>query len=793
VLLDLLVAIGARPGSTLAELSNVIGVRLSYDQGLKIRNTAPGLVRATRWGAVGSGSAPTSAGRGRPFVYELTSLGERFVAALRDPEAALSDWRDRAALHHIGLLLRGNSARDPGYWLALSAAVELLLAPAEPTEIPMRTPQRRDDSVVILSEPERQAVLSIAFALPYERYRAVDHPALPALPAGIPEIRVWDRNEVAPVFARLGRRNLLARLITLASAREFGVRGSGEPAIYMIRQVLEEIEGHIAAGRLNLGWFRRLLVYEIYFYRLRGDRTGSGASAEDVGGELLNELLAARVQALPAEIAVQGTLYYAHHLSIRQLADLTGTSRFIVEQAFARHGLWLRRHNSGGRGVKVLVGAAEAAAGIWQEGADPIGIARRLGLRLDVVVDALVASGVPAEEIGRQLGLGEQTATPIPDRPDPAVGAELGELYDRRDRVHGDAEELAAIDRGIEGLPLPRHLLDGYRLHRGHEGSPLSLEMVAMRLGVQGRLQYEYSRWGIPVRRVPRWHPTAEERLEAATASALPGAAVTFDSEAVVAEPDSEAMLAGLREFADDFGHAPTAADWRRSGRSPGYGDYIRLFGSWTGALREAGLQSVRRRYSDTELLRALAAAQSANPGRPLSRNAYKRWRADHESDAPDWQAITQRLGGGSWLAAIRRLAKVEPPALLDDPPAESSLPELPEEVGRWWDWYRRGLGTPDIAALDGTTSKIVFGAFRRYRLPTRSEAEASRLSAALDRAVIAAYTERVVPLWRDGLEPVEIAAALGLDLRLVHLALRPAITPAEFAQRYAQRGITDP
>src|SRR5882757_3778209 len=144
--LDLLVAIGASPGSGAFEIAKLLSTTPEFARGDLVLRMAPGLVTYTRrvmnWkgrylvvtpeGSTWAEPEYTSYQRTK-FLFELTELGQAFLSALRDPEAVPGP-RDRAALHRAALLLRRNPGhRDRISIDALVDAIVRLLSPAEPT------------------------------------------------------------------------------------------------------------------------------------------------------------------------------------------------------------------------------------------------------------------------------------------------------------------------------------------------------------------------------------------------------------------------------------------------------------------------------------------------------------------------------------------------------------------------------------------------------------------------------------------------------------------------------------
>jgi DNA-binding HxlR family transcriptional regulator len=141
-LLDILFAIGARPASGVLELSLTLGVHKEFVRGELTERLVPVLVTRTRkamdWGHTylvvrDSLDPDTTSPHRSKFLHTLTPLGEMFLAALREPELALPEDRDRAALHRIAVLLRRNPGHDRLDWPAILAAVRRLFA-AAPTE-----------------------------------------------------------------------------------------------------------------------------------------------------------------------------------------------------------------------------------------------------------------------------------------------------------------------------------------------------------------------------------------------------------------------------------------------------------------------------------------------------------------------------------------------------------------------------------------------------------------------------------------------------------------------------------
>ncbi|GAA1228649.1 trypsin-like peptidase domain-containing protein [Pseudonocardia alaniniphila] len=128
--LDLLLAIGAVPGSGSSEIARVLGTSADLVRGATVHRIGPRMVTVTRrvqrldesitgggflilaepgWGYAPD---PESASPSRTkFTYELTELGRDFLAALRDP-GTVADPHDREALHRAALLLRRNPGRD---------------------------------------------------------------------------------------------------------------------------------------------------------------------------------------------------------------------------------------------------------------------------------------------------------------------------------------------------------------------------------------------------------------------------------------------------------------------------------------------------------------------------------------------------------------------------------------------------------------------------------------------------------------------------------------------------------
>jgi 8-oxo-dGTP pyrophosphatase MutT (NUDIX family)/predicted transcriptional regulator len=147
--LDVLVAIGAMPGSGRLEIALALGASPEFVRGAMVRKLVPRLVTPTRrvmivgYRSLVVDPRDRSASGAHPartkFTYELTPLGQTFLAALREPEAALPDPLDRAALHRIALLLRRNPGRDRLDLDSLIDAIVRLLDPADPDPIPLQT------------------------------------------------------------------------------------------------------------------------------------------------------------------------------------------------------------------------------------------------------------------------------------------------------------------------------------------------------------------------------------------------------------------------------------------------------------------------------------------------------------------------------------------------------------------------------------------------------------------------------------------------------------------------------
>jgi hypothetical protein len=462
-----------------------------------------------------------------------------------------------------------------------------------------------------LNEEDRSAVLSIAPGLPHNRFVPASHPALRGVSSKSLSIRVWDPERVRRGFNDIGRVHLLGKLIA------FSFRAGEKVHIAFLGPVLREVLDHIQAGRLPADWLRQLIYYEVHFRILLKVRAYNGMSREDFAKwMLLDRLLSARGMLLTGEPAEWWRLYHDERLSLERVAGITGIPTSTVETEFIRHGLWLRPDEPEPTFTIVQRDAPPAPATADRAGDGTSARTRReLGRKLVDLLDRRA-------EVVARTGAGG------------VVGRDV-------------QEKLARIDAQIDELPMPRIVVDAYRIHRGYEGQPLPMDMVGLRLGASF-LSVRFDEWGLPVMSVSRWHATAEQRLAAASA------------------------------------RAPT----------------------------DGGTDS-------------------------------------------------------------------------------GSIPEdLPEDVARIWELYGLGLDVADVATLTGGTATGVTRALRRHQLPLRLAAETRRLRREADDAVVADHVEPVAALWRAGHDPSEIAAELGIDLRLVYLALQPGIPSELFRERYSTRGL---
>jgi hypothetical protein len=75
-------------------------------------------------------------------------------------------------------------------------------------------------------------------------------------------------------------------------------------------------------------------------------------------------------------------------------------------------------------------------------------------------------------------------------------------------------------------------------------------------------------------------------------------------------------VIEALRAFAEERGEAPSIETWRRSGYKPSYSTAQRLFGTWSNAVRAAGLEP-NAQYGTGHALRSFADREAAPGDRP--------------------------------------------------------------------------------------------------------------------------------------------------------------------------------
>jgi uncharacterized protein YejL (UPF0352 family) len=111
-----------------------------------------------------------------------------------------------------------------------------------------------------------------------------------------------------------------------------------------------------------------------------------------------------------------------------------------------------------------------------------------------------------------------------------------------------------------------------------------------------------------------------------------------------------EQLLQILRDLAAELGHSPRQSELKARPGTPALNTYERRFGSWTAALKAAGLKPYRRRaraFSDEQLLQALRDL-TAELGRPPTKKQLQA-----RPDLPPLGAYYARFGR-SWTAALK-------------------------------------------------------------------------------------------------------------------------------------------
>jgi len=180
----------------------------------------------------------------------------------------------------------------------------------------------------------------------------------------------------------------------------------------------------------------------------------------------------------------------------------------------------------------------------------------------------------------------------------------------------------------------------------------------------------------------------------------------------VWSEPD---VIDAIKTWADEHDRQPPSrADWKRAHAShPSYTTARRLFGTWTNAIRAAGLSPQRAkpvRWTDAAILDALWQwAQAHGPPRALDWNSVA-------PDHPTRALVTRRFG--SWDAALLKAGlRSQPPehqwsrdriihALADWATAHQRPPRAydwkragPDHPGRFHVWKRFGSWQAALAA----------------------------------------------------------------------------------------------
>ncbi len=113
-----------------------------------------------------------------------------------------------------------------------------------------------------------------------------------------------------------------------------------------------------------------------------------------------------------------------------------------------------------------------------------------------------------------------------------------------------------------------------------------------------------------------------------------------------------EELVESLVRLGDEIGQTPQPADLEsRRGIMPGRSVFVRTFGSWEDALREAGYDAPTR---DERLIRSIqhGAEFLTRTGRMPSFREWERIRGDREDIMTSWQIYrTFESSGGAWSA----------------------------------------------------------------------------------------------------------------------------------------------
>ena len=112
----------------------------------------------------------------------------------------------------------------------------------------------------------------------------------------------------------------------------------------------------------------------------------------------------------------------------------------------------------------------------------------------------------------------------------------------------------------------------------------------------------------------------------------------------------AEQIIRALRAYNGDHGVTPTAGDWRRDHCTPGVHAVYSAFGSWTPAVQAAGLAPhwIRVERSDEQILEGLRQF-AKDHGRPPRQDERVGWRSRYPSPT----LVRSRFG--SWSAALSK------------------------------------------------------------------------------------------------------------------------------------------